>query len=82
MKKRIISILIAIICIFNIFSIPVRADSKKKIIKPVVIYMKAAKSYNPDKMKTCFIKNQLMHMQSIIEICLKKTIRNTYHMKL
>lgn len=56
MKKRIISILIAIICIFNIFSIPVRADSKKKIIKPVVIYMKAAKSYNPDKMKTCFIK--------------------------
>ena len=54
MKKRIISILIAIICIFNIFSIPVRADSKKKIIKPVVIYMKAAKSYNPDKMKTCF----------------------------
>ena len=50
MKKRIISILIAIICIFNIFSIPVRADSKKKIIKPVVIYMKAAKSYNPDKM--------------------------------
>lgn len=72
MKKRIISILIAIICIFNIFSIPVRADSKKKIIKPVVIYMKAAKSYNPDKMKTCFIKKQLMHMQSIIEICLKK----------
>lgn len=82
MKKRIISILIAIICIFNIFSIPVRADNKKKIIKPVVIYMKAAKSYNPDKMKTCFIKKPTYAYAKYYRNLLKKTIRNTYHMKL
>lgn len=56
MKKRLISALIATICLFNIFAIQVKADSKKQITKPVITYMKAAKLYNPDKMKTCFIK--------------------------
>lgn len=49
-EKRLISILIITSCIFNIFAIQVNADSKKQIAKLIVTYMKAAKSYNSDRM--------------------------------
>ena len=44
--------------------------------------MKAAKSYNPDKMKICFIKKPTYAYAKYYRNLLKKTIRNTYHMKL